>query len=93
MIDQSRRARYLSETGRQEVFRRLLPRHLPRRKTQREVLGKPALNPIEKADQDGYNYGIHNWHTTGAMYATGEEWIAWYRGWKRGQAARPKESL
>ncbi len=70
--------------------RPLLPRHLPRRKTEREVLGKPARNPIETAESHGYNYGIHNWHTTGAMYPTGEEWIAWYRGWKRGQAERPK---
>lgn len=87
---ETRRARYLKQEA---PPRPLLPRHLPRRKTQREVLGKPALHPLEIADQDGYNRGIRNWQTTTAWYETGEEWIAWYRGWKRGQAARPKDLL
>jgi hypothetical protein len=89
MIPEARRTAYLYETGRSEK-RPLLPRHLPRRKTQRELLGKPARNPLEIADMDGYNRGRHNWQTTTENFATGEEWIAWYRGWKRGQAERPK---
>jgi hypothetical protein len=84
-----RRRQYLYETDRTEKFP-LLPRHLPRRKTQREVLGKQPRSPIEIAESDGYRLGRHDIHTSPANYRTGPEWIAWYRGWKRGQQERTR---
>ncbi len=69
----------------------LLPRHLPRRKTLREVLSKPQpRNPLEIAEADGYRLGSNDIHTSPANYRTGEEWIAWFRGWKRGQQERTR---
>jgi hypothetical protein len=82
---ESRRQQYLSETGRTEKAP-LLPRHLPRRKTQREVLSKQPRPSVEIAESDGYRAGYRDIDTTNKTYATGAEYIAWYRGWKRGTA-------
>jgi molybdopterin biosynthesis enzyme len=73
-----------------ENRRPLLPRHLPRRKTQREILANRSRPSIEIAESDGYRLGYHDVHTSPANYRTSEEWIAWYRGWKRGQQERPR---
>ncbi len=89
---EARRQHYLYETGRAETAP-LLPRHLPGRKTLREALGKPRRTNIEIAESDGYRCGSHDWQTTSANYATGDEWIAWYKGWNRGQAERHKDIL
>ncbi len=45
---------------------------------------------MEAADHDGYGLGYADIHTTAANYRTEEEWIAWYRGWKRGQQEWPR---
>jgi hypothetical protein len=82
----NRRQRYLSEKERAP----LLPRHLPRRKSLREVLANRRRPSVEIAEGDGYRLGYHDTHTSPANYPTGAEWIAWYRGWKRGQQERPK---
>jgi hypothetical protein len=85
---QLRRQHYLSETGRTEKAP-LLPRHLPRRKTARELRQqKQKQQPrtaAEIAEGDGFRLGSADIHTSPANYRTGEEWLAWFRGWKRGQ--------
>ncbi len=83
---QLRRQQYLYETGRAEKAP-LLPKHLPPRRVGIQAVARP---PVGIAEADGYRLGSHDIHTTPANYATGEEWIAWYRGWKRGQQERPK---
>jgi len=79
-----RRQQYLYETGR-SLFRPTVPEPLPIRKLQSsaEIL-------IESAERDGYILGRADIHTTPANYRSGEEWIAWYKGWKRGQQERPR---
>jgi hypothetical protein len=83
---QIRRQHYLYETGR-SVFppaaAKPLPKPIHKLPSSREIL-------IESAERDGYQLGLEDIHTTPANYRSGEEWIAWYRGWKRGQQERPR---
>ena len=86
-----RRRTYLYETGR-SVFKPVAPSRVltrtpaPKVRSSREIL-------LDSAENDGYQLGFEDIHTSSANYHSGEEWIAWYRGWKRGQAERPKNLL
>lgn len=87
MTPAHRRSTYLYETGR-SVFKPVAPA----KRTPAPVV-RSSQDILDSAEADGYRIGVENIHTTPAMYSTGEEWIAWYHGWKRGQAARPKDLL
>jgi len=86
-----RRRTYLYETGRSPFkpvpFKKSLVRaQAAKLRSSREIL-------LDSAEADGYRLGFEDIHTSGANYRSGEEWIAWYKGWKRGQNDRPKENL
>lgn len=46
------------------------------------------IGTVARARQDGYFRGCHDMHYEVATYRTGAEWVAWFDGWKAGQAER-----
>ena len=48
---------------------------------------RPALSPIERAEVIGYRDGRGDIHYLPRLnFSTGDEWLAWLKGWRRGQA-------
>jgi hypothetical protein len=84
---QLRRQQYLYETGR-SPFRPVALQRLPIRRSVRPQSSREIL--LGAAERDGYILGKADIHTSAANYRSGEEWIAWYQGWKRGQQERPQ---
>lgn len=84
-----RRLFYLRETGRiktaeaMEPPTPLLPRHLPPRPL---LPAQRRRTSVEIAEGDGYRAGLNDRQGTDFDYQTGGEYIAWYKGWKQGQA-------
>jgi hypothetical protein len=84
-----RRSVYLYEKSHATKTTPALKLHSPR--LNRKTLPTSRESIIEAAEREGYRLGFQDLHTTAANYRTGDEWIAWYRGWKAGQKERPRE--